>query len=83
MSAKQPVFARPVQLEANGEPMADITYPSPTLFDLNGDGKRELVIGDMFGLVRSSKSKTDELGLEWSALSPLKDRKGMMRLNNW
>ncbi len=77
------LFAAPVQLTAEGEPIADMTYPSPTLFDLDGDGMRELVIGDIFGSVRVAEPQAEEAGLAWSACEKLQSDGKDLRLNNW
>ena len=42
-------FAPPVQLTAGGKNHTGILYPSPALYDVDGDGARELLIGEIFG----------------------------------
>ncbi|QDU84421.1 hypothetical protein Pla163_15290 [Planctomycetes bacterium Pla163] len=44
-----PRFAAPVELTSAGAPFTGILYPSPVLRDLDGDGRRELILGDLFG----------------------------------
>src|SRR5262245_51155141 len=45
-------FAAPVLLRAGEKPMgARRLYPSPVLHDLNGDGRADIVIGDLRGRI--------------------------------
>lgn len=46
------VFERPVRISVADAPLNAVAkkrYPSPAMFDVDGDGKAELVIGDLMG----------------------------------
>ena len=77
-------FEAPVELTANGKPMRGISYPSPTLYDLDGDSERELLIGDLRGYIRVSQPGVEETGLAWSEQEYLQSSSGKkLKLNNW
>lgn len=63
-------FEAPVQLKAGDAPLghklgtADRLYPSPALHDLDGDGKIEMVIGDLRGSLTVSTRTKDGWGEE-------------------
>jgi hypothetical protein len=51
-AAEGPVFAPPVRLEAVGKPIDHGTvwgHCGPCLHDVDGDGKRDLLVGDFSG----------------------------------
>lgn len=77
----KPTFDPLVELTAGGAPITEMMYPSPTLYDIDGDGARELVIGDIFGHVRIAKPGAS--ATEWSALSKLHTDDEILKLNNW
>lgn len=57
------------------------SYPSPVLYDLDGDGQSELIVGDLPGRMRyCEKGETD---LAWSKMKPMKADGEPLRLNNW
>lgn len=64
-------FEAPKMLKAEGDaPMGhtlknrDRIYPSPTVHDIDGDGLKDLVIGDLFGRVTVVKRTKDGWGKE-------------------
>jgi hypothetical protein len=76
-------FEEPVELLTNGASIDSVMYPSPTLYDLDGDGKRELVIGDIFGSIHSC-IKSDGKTNAWGEMVKLKSVDGKpLQLNNW
>ena len=62
-------------------PFTGILYPSPTLYDLDKDGKRELVIGDLPG--RIVFAKRGEGVATWQKRQPLEADNAPLKLNNW
>ena len=78
-------FAAPVLLTGGDEPLGrGILYPSPALYDVDGDGARELVIGDLFGRVRVAEKLPGEDAFAWSAPEPLQAADGEdLKFSNW
>ncbi len=76
-------FAAPMQLTAEGEPIRKYRYPSPTLYDVDNDGRRELVIGDLFGRVVAADPDGRGTDGEWHGLKPLEAEGEELLLNNW
>lgn len=83
------IFEAPVPLMVKGKPLnsaAKQRFPSPALFDVDGDGQTELVTGSLMGSVRvyentNSTGKGDPV---WAASKPLKDADGdSIRTSNW
>jgi hypothetical protein len=55
-------------------------YPSPAMHDVNGDGKADLVVADLFGRVTVAL-RTDD---GWAKETPLLDRDGKpLKFHNW
>jgi hypothetical protein len=79
-------FAPPVRLKA-GEAFlgGGRYYPSPVLHDLDGDGKREILVADLMGSVTFAKITRAEGGApKISAEAPLLGRDGQpIRFHNW
>ena len=79
-------FAPPVRLKA-GEAFlgGGRYYPSPVLHDLDGDGKREILVADLMGSVTFAKITRAEGGApKVSAEAPLLGRDGQpIRFHNW
>lgn len=75
-------FEKPVELFANGASINSVMYPSPTLYDLDGDGKRELVIGDIFGSIHACVQQDGKTA--WGEMVKLESVDGKpLKLNNW
>lgn len=71
----------PEELLTDNNPFTRQSYPSPVLYDLDGDGQSELIVGDLPGRMRySQKGQTD---LAWSKMKPMKADGEPLRLNNW
>lgn len=77
-------FAPPVMLTTDAGPLAHgMLYPSPAMYDLDGDGKLELIVADLFGNVQFAK-RTDGPDTQWSALSPVLTRDlAPLKFSNW
>jgi len=74
-------FAAPVRIRA-GEALAGAGryFPSPVLHDMNGDGRPDLVIGDLMGSVTVAL-RTDA---GFAAEQPVLDRDGRpLKFHNW
>jgi len=80
-AASDVTFEAPVRLMAGEEPMgAKRLYPSPVMQDLDGDGKPEMVLGDLIGNLTVSRRD----GETWSAPTPLEKADGEpIRFHNW
>jgi hypothetical protein len=77
-------FDAPVELTADGKPMRGIYYPSPTLQDIDGDKRRELLIGDLPGRIRVLQPGAQRGGTGWGEIEFLKAKGGEnLKLNNW
>ena len=82
------LFEAPVRLMVDGKPLqqANDRFPSPAMYDIDGDGANELIIGGLRGEVEvfrnsSSDTKGDPI---WEAGVPLEDRDGRsIELTNW
>tara|TARA_R110002072_G_scaffold80149_11_gene184384 strand:+ start:137 stop:427 length:291 start_codon:yes stop_codon:yes gene_type:complete len=73
-------FEAPIQLETTGKSFDTLLYPTPVLQDLNGDGKVELVIGDLRGNLFQCDAQPDG---KWSAMRPMEAEGEPLKLNNW
>jgi hypothetical protein len=87
-AAAAPVFEAPVVIDAGGAPINGndkILYPSPVLLDVDADGARELVIGDLWGNLFVHERVANEDGsIVWSAAENLKHADGSnVQLPNW
>ena len=80
-----PSFAAPVRLMAGDQPMGKgRLYPSPSLFDLDGDGVAEMIIGDLFGNLTVSKRIPGEATTVWSDPKDLEGADGKpLKFSNW
>ena len=83
------LFEHPVQINADGKPLntvAKTRFPSPGIFDVDGDGTAELVIGGLMGSVgvyenQNTSGKGDPV---WGPRDEFKDSKGKtIRTSNW
>lgn len=79
-------FEAPKMLKAGEEPLGHLLnkrerlFPSPALYDLDGDGFKDLVIGDLFGNLTVSKGGKEGFGAE--TLLTAADGKPL-KFNNW
>ena len=81
-----PIFESPEMIMGAGKPLAsDILYPSPAIFDIDNDGKNEMIVGSIFGAIAAAENEADENGEPvWAACQPVNSTKGEpLKLNNW
>ena len=76
-------FAPPIQLLRDGANHTGILYPSPVLYDLDGNGQRELVIGDLKGHITFSQRVADGEDHQWTAAEQLQSQGKPLKLDNW
>ncbi len=80
-------FAAPEMLLAEGRPInakEGMSYPSPVLIDIDGDGRTELVCGDLWGHLYVHESTTEEGEPAWGAPKKLKSADGeALKVPNW
>ncbi len=77
----QAKFAAPQRIKA-GEAFvgAGRLYPSPVFYDVNGDGHKDIVVGDLFGRVTFAAGTERGLTPE----TPLLDSSGKaLKFQNW
>jgi len=77
------VFAAPVQLITPSGPISKKMYPSPAIFDIDGDGARELVLGDLAGYLWISEQVEGAGELTWTEPKRLENGEEPLQLNNW
>ncbi len=79
------LFAEPVMLTAGSKPMGrGILYPSPHMFDVDGDGQDEIVMGDLWGVLHVSKKLPGDDPMAWSEATPLQSSDGeKLKFSNW
>lgn len=81
-------FEAPVLIPLGDKPLnhhGEILYPSPTIFDVDNDGKDELVIGTLFGHLYQCENAHEGKGdPQWTAPQLIETRmRRPLELNNW
>lgn len=78
-------FAEPVRLETEEGLLGENRlYPSPALQDMNGDGKLDIVIADLFGHVTVAHRQADAEGIVFGAEQKMLNDKGKeLKFENW
>ena len=76
------MFEAPVRLMAGERAMGSKRlYPSPVMFDVDGDKRADLVIGDLFGRLTVSRRGAGEA---WGESKPLEGADGKpLKFHNW
>ena len=87
-SQQKTEFEEPVVLMLGSEVLNvdnAMMYPSPAIFDVDSDGKDELVIGTIFGEIFACENEADDAEQPvWKALATVNDSAGEpLSLNNW
>lgn len=86
MSVPQaPVFRSPVRLEAGAALLGqDRLYPSPVAHDVDGDGRLDLVVGDLRGRITVALRGSGDAPACYTAETPLLDAEGKeIDFHNW
>jgi len=83
------IFDRPVRISVEGKPLNAVEqkkFPSPAIFDIDADGKAELVMGDLWGDVgvHENLAASGAGDPVWGPRKALKDSDGKaIRTSNW
>ncbi len=86
---RHPLFLAPVMLKVGDKPLnvaADQMYPSPAIYDVDNDGKDELVVGDIFGSLNIYENAAEwgQGDPVWEEHRPLESADGEpIRVSNW
>jgi hypothetical protein len=86
LAAQAPTFATPVRLTApagthHGH---DRLYPSPALHDVDGDGRPDLVLGDLEGSITVARRLPGDGTPAFAAPTPLRGADGRpFAFHNW
>lgn len=78
-------FAAPVLLHAGDKPMGvRRLYPSPVLHDMNGDGRADVVLGDLWGRITIAPRLEGDGPTRFGPDEPLLARDGEpLDFQNW
>ncbi|MFT6108999.1 MAG: hypothetical protein ACJA2W_001912 [Planctomycetota bacterium] len=78
------IFAEPEPLlEGKLVLGAKLRYPSPRLYDLDGDGAAEMVVGDLSGRLHVATKRNGGSGRRWNKLAPLTTDGTELKFHNW
>lgn len=78
-------FASPVRLMAGDSFVgANRLYPSPIMRDVDGDGRLDIVVGDLFGAVTYASRDANPQRIGFAAKQSMKDIDGeKINFHNW
>jgi hypothetical protein len=82
----QPRFSTPELVLADGQALNAVEgmlFPSPVLFDIDRDGQRELVCGDLWGYLRVYENSGTEKQPVWGPAEKLKSGGEVIKVSNW
>ncbi len=80
------LFEDPVRLLSAGELLNEVEqmpYPSPVVFDVDRDGERELVVGDLWGRIWIYEDQASPGDLAWGPARKLEVDGEELRVPNW
>ncbi|MBL8733026.1 MAG: VCBS repeat-containing protein [Planctomycetes bacterium] len=82
--AQSPTFAKPVRMQAGGKLLGGgRLYPSPVLHDLDGDGRADIVVGDLRGRLTVAKRTADATPTFAAESNVLGADQKQVDLQNW
>ncbi len=77
-------FEAPIEVTAGGETFVGTLYPTPALFDLNGDGENELIVGDLIGYLQVANRESGDIAAGWGKATKMKTADGKeLKFDNW
>ena len=76
-------FEAPVQITNAGKVFDDMIFPTPILYDIDGDDERELVIGDLRGHIWICEAENTAAGIAWTEKKQVTSEGKPLKLNNW
>jgi hypothetical protein len=78
-------FAAPERIRAGDAFLGEgRLYPSPVLHDVDGDGRLDLVVGDLFGKVTVALRTSSKSPVAFGVEQPVEDRDGKpLKFHNW
>ena len=82
-AGEAPTFAEPVRLKANGKFVNEVEkmpFPSPVFLDIDGDKKKELVLGDLLGRIWIHERSDDGT---WGKSRQLQVNGKPLKVPNW
>ncbi len=82
-SALDAEFEAPAQLTHGGEAFAKMIYPTPVLFDVDGDQTVDLVVGDLIGRIHVCAPVGEDDDTRWTKSQQLQANGKPLKLNNW
>ena len=77
------VFGAPERLLTNGRTFSDIKYPSPVLYDVDGDRRRELVVGDLRGNLWFCNPDGSGPDTAWGLKEVSLSKGQVLKFSNW
>ncbi|MHC4136194.1 MAG: hypothetical protein ACYTDU_03695 [Planctomycetota bacterium] len=78
-------FAPPERIRAGGVFLGEgRLYPSPVLYDVDGDKRPDILVGDLVGKVTVAHRQAAKTAVAFDVEKPLQDRDGKpLRFHNW
>ena len=78
-------FAAPKRIRAGKAFLGEGRYyPSPVLYDVDGDKRADILVGDLVGKVTVARRQAAKTAVAFDGEKPLNDRDGKpLRFHNW